>query len=690
MDANIDADYERFNKKVIKFQTAKSNYLNSFNTYACSENIRMPLAKNIFPILPTLPTFYPQLSLESIIDQFSKCLKPKLDYFICKITEISFKGVNCQIFFQIGPYVFSDVSMFSIKAICPIDFIPKDDLKKIQKLPTDGSNLVKVILKEIIYIPVNENDKNVEESTKYQPIFIMSMLLNDVHSDPTQILYYSKKIKDESNIGYHFLGPMTNSEINFYYNLFETNEHEINLKSKRFHFDRQIVERGDQNSATESSESKDQENSPSKGQNVVEDTGDSRMEGDAKSYKELLENHPSFSNLNCLRNMIQLVTNQLGARHFNVYNNHLTFFDSFNKISIPEDCQNFSAILKQRQAKSWALEILKKGIECFNQSSNLEANQCYNKALSIDPSNVDALVAKGALYASVPNPCLDKAISFFDQALHNEPNHKNAKQYLVQTLLTRGKMLEKEYVDNDVIPSPSNKKCRYKDAPKRVHQDSVDDETDEVDPFRFLDYYEKAFCHLNAESVGESEQGSLEWLRLKLKSYSHLRARATKRNEGPEGNEKGKLNRSQSSASSDTSSQSSSSDSSHSSSDGSTSNSNNVSYAVEKNKITERHLDNGPRASERKIKLDSYSDISSSSSFDEPSTIPERGSKSKEDDGKKLTETDPSKKFPSPSDDSDPFKLTPDDSEKQLISTDKTSLPTDIAISRANKIKGSF
>ncbi len=63
----------------------------------------------------------------------------------------------------------------------------------------------------------------------------------------------------------------------------------------------------------------------------------------------------------------------------------------------------------------------------------MEAFQCLNKALSIDKDNVEALVARGALYAN--NGSLDRAIADFRAGLANNPEHKNAKKYLSETLI---------------------------------------------------------------------------------------------------------------------------------------------------------------------------------------------------------------------------------------------------------------
>ena len=51
----------------------------------------------------------------------------------------------------------------------------------------------------------------------------------------------------------------------------------------------------------------------------------------------------------------------------------------------------------------------------------------------MDPENVEGLVARGALYAN--NGKLEVAIKDFEDALKNNPDHKNANRYMSETLL---------------------------------------------------------------------------------------------------------------------------------------------------------------------------------------------------------------------------------------------------------------
>lgn len=82
------------------------------------------------------------------------------------------------------------------------------------------------------------------------------------------------------------------------------------------------------------------------------------------------------------------------------------------------------------------------GIEHFKEGRHTEAFQCLNKALSIDPRNVEGLVARGALYANSSN--FHKAISDFETSLKLNFYHINARKYLSETLVALGRSYEDE------------------------------------------------------------------------------------------------------------------------------------------------------------------------------------------------------------------------------------------------------
>ncbi|MED6249250.1 Tetratricopeptide repeat protein 14, partial [Ataeniobius toweri] len=104
--------------------------------------------------------------------------------------------------------------------------------------------------------------------------------------------------------------------------------------------------------------------------------------------------------------------------------------------------EDFASAIRKKQSASWALKCVRAGVDHFKHGRHVEAMNEYNKALEIDTNNVEALVARGALYANKGS--IMKAISDFELALENCPDHRNAKKYLCQTLVERGKQLEEQ------------------------------------------------------------------------------------------------------------------------------------------------------------------------------------------------------------------------------------------------------
>lgn len=92
------------------------------------------------------------------------------------------------------------------------------------------------------------------------------------------------------------------------------------------------------------------------------------------------------------------------------------------------------------QASKWAFRSVADGIDHFKAGRHTEAFQCLNKALTIDPKNVEGLVARGALYANSGN--FQKAIEDFETALKLNPSHANARKYMGETLVALGRSYE--------------------------------------------------------------------------------------------------------------------------------------------------------------------------------------------------------------------------------------------------------
>uniref|UniRef100_A0A3P8TBL7 Tetratricopeptide repeat domain 14 n=1 Tax=Amphiprion percula TaxID=161767 RepID=A0A3P8TBL7_AMPPE len=110
-----------------------------------------------------------------------------------------------------------------------------------------------------------------------------------------------------------------------------------------------------------------------------------------------------------------------------------------SKLFLEED---FASAIRKKQSAQWALKCVRAGVDHFKHGRHVDAMNEYNKALEIDSNNVEALVARGALYANKGS--IMKAITDFELALESCPDHRNAKKYLCQTLVERGKQLEEQ------------------------------------------------------------------------------------------------------------------------------------------------------------------------------------------------------------------------------------------------------
>ena len=74
----------------------------------------------------------------------------------------------------------------------------------------------------------------------------------------------------------------------------------------------------------------------------------------------------------------------------------LLLFDLINKYNSAE-CKE---ALRRQQSSQAAVKYVAKGVEQFKKGEFQEAMNMYRTALDLDASNVDALVARGALYCS--------------------------------------------------------------------------------------------------------------------------------------------------------------------------------------------------------------------------------------------------------------------------------------------------
>uniref|UniRef100_W8BSP3 Tetratricopeptide repeat protein 14 n=3 Tax=Ceratitis capitata TaxID=7213 RepID=W8BSP3_CERCA len=120
-------------------------------------------------------------------------------------------------------------------------------------------------------------------------------------------------------------------------------------------------------------------------------------------------------------------------------NETYTFMSSLKS---PFARDEYAKELRRTQASKWAFRSVAEGIEHFKNGNHVEAFQCLNKALTIDPRNVEGLVARGALYANKGS--FLKAVDDFDKALKLNAYHVNARKYMGETLVALGRRYEDE------------------------------------------------------------------------------------------------------------------------------------------------------------------------------------------------------------------------------------------------------
>ena len=99
--------------------------------------------------------------------------------------------------------------------------------------------------------------------------------------------------------------------------------------------------------------------------------------------------------------------------------------------------ESYSDQLRQRQSANAAFRHVEVGVKHFKAGETVDAFQCLNMALKLDPANVEGLVARGALYAN--GGSLGKAVEDFERALEIRPTHKNANKYWKETSMARAK-----------------------------------------------------------------------------------------------------------------------------------------------------------------------------------------------------------------------------------------------------------
>lgn len=148
------------------------------------------------------------------------------------------------------------------------------------------------------------------------------------------------------------------------------------------------------------------------------------------SYDSMLQNSTGFKNPSSICNL-ELITGLSDDR----YSILPTLSGSF-----PE--KETALELRKVQSAEWAIQSVSDGIKYFKAGQHSEAFLCLNKALTIDSLNVEAYVARGALYANLSR--FQKAIEDLKSALKINPKHVNGRKYLGETLMGYARTLESQ------------------------------------------------------------------------------------------------------------------------------------------------------------------------------------------------------------------------------------------------------
>ncbi|KAJ3598799.1 hypothetical protein NHX12_032763, partial [Muraenolepis orangiensis] len=160
--------------------------------------------------------------------------------------------------------------------------------------------------------------------------------------------------------------------------------------------------------------------------------------------------------------------------------------------------EDFASVIRKKQSASWALKC--------------------TAALELDTGNVEALVARGALYANKGS--LVKAISDFELGLKSCPDHRNAKKYLCQTLVERGKQralsLDDSYPEAQAalrkITDAIQKSIRLRDEALAKEQENAENaksgKTSAQKLRKILKDEKRRICQLYSLSAASEDEGS--------------------------------------------------------------------------------------------------------------------------------------------------------------------------------------
>ncbi|XP_048585117.1 tetratricopeptide repeat protein 14 isoform X2 [Nematostella vectensis] len=148
-------------------------------------------------------------------------------------------------------------------------------------------------------------------------------------------------------------------------------------------------------------------------------------------FNDHLRRHMGFNNP---RN-IETLLDKLGI----TMSDSCSFLRSCQRSTYPSE--DYAEPLRKKQSEKWSMESTAKGIEHFKIGDANTALKYLEHALQINPDNVEALVARGALTANTAK--YSPAIMDFRRALSINKGHRNATRYLVETLIQKGTKEEK-------------------------------------------------------------------------------------------------------------------------------------------------------------------------------------------------------------------------------------------------------
>ncbi|XP_064638821.1 zinc finger CCCH domain-containing protein 13-like isoform X2 [Lineus longissimus] len=214
---------------------------------------------------------------------------------------------------------------------------------------------------------------------------------------------------------------------------------------------------------------------------------------DGQTYAMMMETNAAFQNSNMESLMSKFLIEDECPPSFMI---------SLKNLHIPK--HEYAEELRKMQSYKWSLRSVAEGVSHFKAGRFTEAMQHLNKALQIDPENVEALVARGALYAN--NESYLRAIEDFERSLELNPMHANARKYICQTLVAYGRSLQEQKKYRDAMAfykralSINTEFLEAKECIAELDIQSTDEPEDDVN------YMDLGYIHKSSESPEREEE----------------------------------------------------------------------------------------------------------------------------------------------------------------------------------------